>query len=263
MGLKNLFRKKESVTSLDAITKEIQKADTWLIAHAPVYNLDFDVTVPTRPAREKYITVGEQKKRYETYKKKSVGFIEENFYCSGDKYNLYDLYQWIDMCLTTAFQMVLHAPSESIISFVNFNEASHYFDNVFLKTEELCKNIVYNMKQIEFELLNVTFLDGYQRQINSEFVQYENGIKMIKDCKELEQCEQLLHMLLSCKRYTEYLFSITQYIYKNIPYVLCGGGGYKVIKNWESFNNKLQCHINIGNREHGITTEEDFLKLIE
>lgn len=263
MGLKNLFRKKESVISSNGIAKEIQKADTWLIAHAPAYDLDFDVTVPTRPAREKYIAVGEQKKRYETYKKKSAVFIEENFYTIGDMYNLYDLYKWIELCLTTAFQMVGHAPSESIISFVNLNEASHYFDNVFLKTEELCKNIVYNMKQIEFELLDVTFLDGYQRQINSEFIQYENGIKMIKDCKEVEQCERLLHMLLSCKKYTEYLFSITRYIYQNIPYVLCGDGRYKVIKNWESFDNKLLCHISIGNKEHGITTEEDFLKLIE
>lgn len=261
MGIKDLLHKKETVTSLNRIAKEIQKADTWLIAHAPVYNLDFDVTVPTRPAREKYIAVGKQKKRYETYKKKSVVFIKENFYCSGDMYNLYDLYQWIELCLTTAFQMVLHAPSESIVSFVNFNEASHYFDNVFLKTEDLCKNIVHNMKQIEFELMDVTYLDGYRRE--TEFVQYENGIKMIKDCKELEQCEQLLNMLLKCRKYTEYLFSITQYIYENIPYVLCEDSRYKAIKNWESFNNNLLCYINIGNREHGITTEEDFFKLIE
>lgn len=85
-------------------------------------------------------------------------------------YNLYDLYQWVELCLTTAFQMVGHAPSNNIISFVNLNEVLHYFDNVFLKAEELCKNIVYNMKQIEFELLDVTFLDGYQRQIWMSFI---------------------------------------------------------------------------------------------
>lgn len=253
MGIKDLFHKKESVTAVSGIAKEMQKADIWLIAHAPTYNLDFDVTVPTRPAREKYIAVGEQNKRYETYKKKSVVFIKENFYCSGDMHNLYDLYQWSELCLTTAFQMVGHAPSESIISFVNLNEALNYFDNVFLKTEDLCKSIVHNMKQIELELIE---------DIDRTVFQYESGIKMIRDCKEIEQCEQLLNMLLKCRKYTEYLLSITLYIYENIPYVLCDNNKYMIIRNWENFYNNILNHISIGNRKHGITTKEDFFKLI-
>lgn len=256
MGIKDLFHKKEPVTSLNRIAKEIQKADTWLIAHAPVYNLDFDVTVPTRSAREKYIPAESQKQRYETYRNKSAVFIEENFYCSGDMYNLYDLYQWSELCLTTAFQMVGHAPSESIISFVNLNEALNYFDNMFLKTEDLCISIVHNMKQIELELT-----EGMDRT-DSELFQYESGMKMIRDCKEIEQCEQFLNMFLKCRKYTEYLLSITLYIYENIPYVLCDNNKYMIIRNWENFYNNILNHISIGNRKHGITTKEDFFKLI-
>lgn len=259
MGLKDLFRRKESTAS-DGIANEIQKVDTWLIAHAPTYNLNFDTTVPTRPARARYIILEDQKKRYEAFKKKIAVFVEENFYCSGD---LYDLFQWGELCLTMAFQMVLHAPSMNIASFANLNEASLYFNNVYLKTEELCKSIVYNMKQIEFELTEVTIrMSGKQRKTNPELVQYENGIKMIRDCKELEQCEQLLRMLLECRKYTEYLYSITLYIYENIHYVMCKDNGYMTIRNWEAFYSNILNHISIGNREHKITTEEDFLKLI-
>lgn len=262
MALKNLFRRNEPAMPVDRIVEEMQKVDAWLMVDAPTYNLNFDTTVPTRPAREKYIPIENQRQRYESFRKNWTSFIDENFYVSGNMYNLYDLYKWVELCLTTAFQMVAHTPSNYILTFVNFNEAVGFFDNVFLETEELCKTIIQNMKQIEFELTEVRYFDGDKGETISEFVQYENGVKKIRDRKEPEQCIQLLNMLLEFRKYTEYLFSVTQYIYENSLYVLCGNSRYKTIRNWEVFYNKILCHISIGNRKHGITTEDDFLKLI-
>ena len=75
------------------------------------------------------------------------------------------------MALTTTFQMIIFAPSSVIRTFVNFNEAVSYFDNVFLKTEELCKTIVYNMEQIELEILETMGLDKeYRKKEREEFV---------------------------------------------------------------------------------------------
>ena len=100
-------------------------------------------------------------------------------------------------------------------------------------------------------------------QENAELIQYENGIKKIRDCGELEQCEQLLKMLAECMKYASHLFDVTLYIYENVPYVFDCEGNYRVIKDWKKSYENILDHISIGNREFGTTTGEDFLRLIE
>lgn len=264
MKLKDLFHKKETVSESDKIMQEIQKVDLWLQSEAPVYHLHFDATVPLQPARAKYLEADELKEKFEIYEKKLKKYIDEQLYGIGDMYNLYDIYQHIRVSLTTAFQMVLFAPSSVIRSFVNLNEAISYFDNVFMKAEELCRTIEYSMEQLQLEIPEITFFDeNYRKKEREEFVLYEDGIRKLKYCKELEQCEQLLMMLGECERYCEYLFNITVYIYENVPFVLNDQGSYMIIKNWKKTMENIDRHINIENREHGITTADDFINLIE
>ena len=264
MKLKDLFHKKEVVSESAQIAEEIQKVDLWLQLEAPVYHLHFDTTVPLQPARAKYLEAAELEEKFKIYNKKLKKYINEHLCDVGDKYSLYDIYQYIKMALTTTFQMIIFAPSSVIRTFVNFNEAVSYFDNVFLKTEELCKIIVYNMEQIELEILETMGLDKeYRKKEREEFVLYENGIRKLKYCKELEQCEQLLKMLAECTRYGDYLFSIAFYIYENVPFIMDDEGNYKIIKDWEKTKENISRHVNMANKEHGITTADDFINLVE
>lgn len=263
MGLKDLFRKKGTVSEIDRVTQEVQKVDAWVMAQIPVYNLQLDTTIPKNQLRAKYITVEEQAERYRNYKEKSGIFIEENFYgFIGNMCNLYELYQWTTVCMTTAIQMVSSAPSSVLASYMNLSEAASYFDNVVLKSEELCKTIAHNICETDFQVIGIVF-SGEQEKEDAELIQYEDGIKKIRDCGELEQCEQILKMLAECAKYAAHLFDVAEYIYENVPYVFDCEGNCRVIKDWKKSRENLVNHISIGNREFGTTLEEDFLKLIE
>lgn len=261
MGFMDLFRKKGTVSGAGGIEQEIQKVDTWVMSQMPVYDLQFDVTIPKSQSREKYIKAEEQAERYRSYKEKSEGFIREKFYgFSGNMRNLYELYQWAVVCMTTGIQMAASAPSSILPSYVNLSEAVSYFDHVVVKSEELCKTIAQNICEIDFLVTGVVFMG---EQEYTELIQYEDGIKKMRDCGELEQCEQLLKMLAECMKYASHLFDVTLYIYENVPYVFDCEGNYRVIGNWKkSYENILE-HISIGNRESGTTTREGFLRLIE
>lgn len=120
MGFMDLFCKKGTVSGTDRITEEIQRVDTWVMAQMPVYDLRFDATIPKSQLRAKYITVEEQVERYRNYKERSEDFIRENFYgFIGSMRNLYELYQWTVVCMTTGIQMVSSAPSSILSSYVN------------------------------------------------------------------------------------------------------------------------------------------------
>lgn len=263
MGLKDLFHKKGTVSETARITQEVQRVDAWVMAQIPVYNLQFDATIPKSQLRAKYIAVEEQAEKYRNYKEKSEDFIRKNFYgFSGNMRNLYELYQWTIVCMTTGIQMVSAAPSSVLPSYVNLSEAASYFDHVVIKSEELCKTIAHNICETDFLVMGVVFM-GEQEEEDAELIQYEDGIKKIRDCGELEQCEQLLKMLAECMKYAAHLFDVTQYIYENVPYVFDCEGNYRVIKDWKKSYENIIEHISIGNREFGTTLGEDFLRLIE
>lgn len=261
MGWKDLFRKRGTVSGTDRIAEKMQRVDTWVMAQMPAYDLHFDATIPKSQLRAKYITVEEQAERYRNYKEKSEGFIRENF-CGfiGNMRNLYELYQWTVVCMTTGIQMVSYAPSSILSSYVNLSEAVSYFEHVVVKSEGLCKTIAYNICEIDFLVTGIVFM-GEQEDV--ELIQYEDGIKKIRDCGELEQCEQLLKMLAECMKYASHLFDVTLYIYENVPYVFDCNGNYRVIKDWKKSYENILDHISIGNREFGTTKGEDFLRLIE
>ena len=80
MGFMDLFRKKGTVSGADGIEEKIQKVDAWVMSQMPVYDLQFDATIPKSQSRAKYIKAEEQAERYRSYKEKSEGFIRENFY---------------------------------------------------------------------------------------------------------------------------------------------------------------------------------------
>lgn len=261
MGFRDLFWKKGTASGAGGIEQEIQKVDTWVMSQMPVYDLRFDVTIPKSQLREKYITVEKQAERYRNFKEKSEGFIRENFYgFIGNMRNLYELYQWTAVCMTTGIQMVSSAPSSILPSYVNLSEAVSYFDNVVVKSEELCKTIAYNICETDLQVTGVVFM---VEQEDEELIQYEDGIKKIRDCGELEQCEQLLKMLAECMKYASHLFEVTLYIYENVPYIFDCEGDYRMIRNWKKSYENILDHISIGNREFGTTTREDFLRLIE
>ena len=261
MSFADLFRKKGTVLGAGGMEQEIQKVDAWVMSQMPVYDLQFDATIPKSQSREKYIKAEEQAERYRSYKEKSEGFVRENFYgFSGNMRNLYELYQWAVVCMTTGIQMAASAPSSILQSYVNLSEAVSYFDHVVVKSEELCKTIAHNICEIDFLVTGVVFMG---EQEDEELVQYENGIRQIRDCGELEQCEQLLKMLAECMKYASHLFDVTLYIYENVPYVFDCEGNYRVIRNWKKSYENILDHISIGNREFGTTTREDFLRLIE
>lgn len=261
MGFADLFRKKGTASGTGGIEQEIQKVDVWVMSQMPVYDLQFDATIPKSQSRAKYIKAEEQAERYRIYKEKSEGFIRENFYgFSGNMCNLYELYQWAVVCMTTGIQMAASTPSSVLPSYVNLSEAVSYFDNVVVKSEELCKTIANNICETDFQVMGVVFMG---EQENTELIQYENGIKKIRDCGELEQCEQLLKMLAECMKYASYLFDVTLYIYENVLYVFDCEGNYRVIRDWKKSYENILDHISIGNREFGTTTQEDFLRLIE
>lgn len=261
MGWKDLFRKRGTVSGTDRIAEKMQRVDTWVMAQMPAYDLHFDATIPKSQLMAKYITVEEQAERYRNYKEKSEGFIRENF-CGfiGNMRNLYELYQWTVVCMTTGIQMVSYAPSSILSSYVNLSEAVSYFEHVVVKSEGLCKTIAYNICEIDFLVTGIVFM-GEQEDV--ELIQYEDGIKKIRDCGELEQCEQLLKMLAECMKYASHLFDVTLYIYENVPYVFDCNGNYRVIKDWKKSYENILDHISIGNREFGTTKGEDFLRLIE
>lgn len=261
MGWKDLFRKRGTVSGTDRIAEKMQRVDTWVMAQMPAYDLHFDATIPKSQLRAKYITVEEQAERYRNYKEKSEGFIRENF-CGfiGNMRNLYELYQWTIVCMTTGIQMVSYAPSSILSSYVNLSEAVSYFDHVVVKSEELCKTIAYNICETDFLVTGVVFMG---EQADTGLVQYEDGIKKIRDCGELEQCEQLLKMLAECMKYASHLFDVTLYIYENVPYILDCEGNYRMIKDWKKSYENILDHISIGNKEFGTTKGEDFLRLIE
>lgn len=261
MGLMNLFYKRKTVSEMEKVAEEIQKADRWVMFQMPVYDLQFDATIPKSQLRAKYIAVEEQAEKYRNYKEKSEDFIRKNFYgFSGNMRNLYELYQWTVVCMTTGIQMVSSAPSSILASYVNLSEAVSYFDHVVVKSEGLCKTIAYNICEIDFLVTGVVFMG---EQENAEFIQYEDGIKKIRDCGELEQCEQFLKMLAECMKYASHLFDVTQYIYENVPYVFDCKGNHRTIKDWKKSYENILDHISIGNREFGTTTGDDFLRLIE
>ncbi len=263
MGVRDLFHKKRTASEIERIAGEIQRVDRWVMSQMPTYDLKFDATVPKSPARAKYIVVEEQAERYRSYKKKSENFISENFYeYSGNMCNLYELYQWTVVCMTTGIQMASSAPSSILPSYVNLSEAVSYFDNVVVKSEELCKTIAHNIIETDFQIMGVVFM-GEQEKEDPELIQYEEGIKKIRDCGELEQCEQFLKMLAECMKYAAYLFDVTEYIYENVPYVFDCEGNHRVIRDWTKSYGNILDHISIGNKEFGTTTGEDFLRLIE
>lgn len=263
MGLKDLLYKKKAISEADELAVGMQQADNWLMSNAPTYKLCFDAAVPMNLARTKYLAVEEIRQKYNSFKEKSAHFFEENFDCTGDMFDLYELYKWVELCLSTAFQMVIYAPSNSIRHFVNFNEATSYFDNVFLQTEGLCKTIVGNMKQIDFATVELRDLDGSEVKHNEDFILYEDGVKKIKDCGELELCQSLLRMFAECQKYCDYLLDITVCIYERVPYVVDDEGRYIRIGDWERTKGNISRHINIENREHGLTTGDDFIAMIE
>jgi len=261
MGWKDLFLKKGTVSGTDRMTEEIQRVDTWVMAQMPAYDLHFDATIPKNQLRAKFITVEEQAERYRNYKEKSEDFIRENFYgFIGNMSNLYELYQWTEVCMTTGIQMVSYAPSSILASYVNLSEAVSYFDHVVVKSEELCKTIAYNICETDFLVAGVVFMG---EQEDAELIQYEDGIKKIRDCGEVEQCEQFLKMLAECMKYASHLFDVTLYIYENVPYVFDCNGNHRAIKDWKKSYENILNHISIGNGEFGTTTREDFLRLIE
>lgn len=263
MGLKDLLHKKGTVSGTNWITKEIQRVDAWVMAQIPVYDLQFDTRIPKNQLRAKHITIEEQAERYRNYKEKSEAFIKENFYgFVGNMRNLYEIYQWTIVCMTAGIQMVSSAPSSVLASYMNLSEAASYFDNVVIKSEELCKTIAHNICETDFKVMGIVF-SGEQEKGDAELIQYEDGIKKIRDCGELEQCEQLLKMLAECMRYASHLFDVTEYIYENVPCVFDCEGNYRVIKNWKKSYENIMEHISIGNREFGTTQGEDFLRLIE
>ncbi len=261
MGFMDLFRKKGTVSGADGIEEKIQKVDAWVMSQMPVYDLQFDATIPKSQSRAKYIKAEEQAERYRSYKEKSEGFIRENFYgFVGNMCNLYELYQWAVVCMTTGIQMAASAPSSILPSYVNLSEAVSYFDHVVVKSEELCKTIANNICETDFLVMGVVFMG---EQEDEELVQYEDGVRKIRDCGELEQCEQLLKMLAECMKYASHLFDVTLYIYENVPYIFDCEGNYRMITNWKKSYENILDHISIGNREFGTTTREDFLRLIE
>lgn len=261
MGFADLFRKKGTASGTGGMEQEIQKVDEWVMSQMPVYDLRFDATIPKSQLREKYIKAEEQAERYRNYKEKSEGFIRENFYgFSGNMRNLFELYQWAVVCMTTGIQMAASAPSSILPSYVNLSEAVSYFDHVVVKSEGLCITIANNICEIDFLVTGVVFMG---EQEDGGLVQYEDGIRKIRDCGELEQCEQLLKMLAECMKYASHLFDVTLYIYENVPYIFDSEGNYRVIRNWKKSYANIVEHISIGNREFGTTTREDFLRLIE
>ncbi len=263
MGVRDLFHKKRTASEMEKVALEIRKVDRWVMSQMPTYDLKFDTTVPKSPARAKYIVVEEQAARYRSYKKKSENFIRENFYgFTGNMRSLYELHQWTVVCMTTGIQMVSSAPSSILPSYVNLGEAVSYFDNVVVKSEELCKAIAHNIIETDFQIMGVVSM-GEQEEEDPELIQYEDGIKKIRDCGELEQCEQFLKMLAECMKYAAYLFDVTEYIYENVPYVFDCEGNHRVISDWTKSYGNILDHISIGNKEFGTTTGEDFLRLIE
>ena len=101
------------------------------------------------------------------------------------------------------------------------------------------------------------------KQEDTELILYENGVKKIRDCGELELCRQFLGMFAECMKYAAYLVDVTEYIYENVPYVFDSKGNHRVIKNWEKTLENITKHISMINTESCTTLEEDFLKLIE
>lgn len=264
MGLKDLFHKKENDSQTERASGEIQKVDAWVMTQMPTYDLHFDAAVPKSLARVKYISLEEQAERYRSYKKKSEDFIRENFYgYSGNMLNLYELYQWTSLSLTTGIQMAAAAPSTVLESYVNLREAVSYHDNVFIKSEKLCKTIADNMSDIDFYAMGLVYLGEQQEGDDTKLVKYEDGIKKIRDCGELEQCEQFLKMLAECMKYAAYLFDVTEYIYENVPYVFSSDGSCRAIMNWKKSYENIIEHIGTLDREFCTTLEDDFLKLIE
>ena len=261
MGWKDLFKKTGIGSGKKKIEEQVQKVDAWVMHEMPAYDLHFDIAIPKNLERPKYIPIEDESERYRNCKNKSEDFIRENLYgYSGNMFNLYDLYQYVSLCMSTGIQMALSAPSTVLTSYVNIKEAASYYDNVFGKSERLCKTIVDNMSEISCNTMGLAFSG---KQEDTELILYENGVKKIRDCGELELCRQFLGMFAECMKYAAYLVDVTEYIYENVPYVFDSKGNHRVIKNWEKTLENITKHISMINTESCTTLEEDFLKLIE
>jgi len=263
VGLKELMYKKKTLSEADKLKEAIQQVDTWLMSHAPTYELHFDTSVPLNPARASYLTTGAIIQKYKSYEEKLEEFIGEHLYGVGDMYDLYEIYQWVELCLTTIFQMVIFAPSSSIRHVTNFNEAVSYFNNVFLRTEGLCKTISHNMWEIQREARGLYIIDGREAMHDEDFILYEDGVKKVRNRGELEQCQSLFMMLAECMDYGRYLMDIMLHIYENVPYAVDREGRYMRIVDWKKTQENINRHINIENRRHRFTTGDDFIALIE
>lgn len=242
MGLRDLFKKKEP-SEADIVRAKIQMVDTWIVQNQKSYRIQFDATVPTESGRRKEYTRDELFSKYLTYEEKIKKRMTE-YEIGAGLYDLYDMHKWMQVYGTTMFWLISYAPSTVVKNYVMFAEAVDFFDNIFMKTESLCKEIQDRL------------LDNLVRLERPQF-------PILEDYQDLENCEKLMAMMLQLYDYFDFLLRLAADIYSNAPYLLDSEGNYVRIENVEKTFSNVFGMIHVDNRNAGCITQEQFMELIE
>lgn len=259
MGLKDLFKKKEEPSEADTVLAGIQMVDRWLMEKTP-YNLYLDATVPVEHGRRKEYSYDELKAKYDSYEIKIGDMLSKLEIDDVSMYHIYELHKWLQVYGTMMFWLMTYAPSTSVKRHVMLDEAYAYFQDVFMKTEDLCKEIYERMEFNKYNMASknedskICFYDGSVG---------ENINYILEDYQDLENCENLANMICTCHRYYNYLFQLSADIYSNVPYLVDDEGNFQRIRNLEKTFANIMQYIHIDNRNVRQVTNEQFFELIE
>lgn len=259
MGIRDLFKKAQHPKEEDVLLAGIQMVDRWLLEEKEPYKLYMDTTVPVEHGRRKESKYDEAEKKFELYEKKTNEILQQHGIEQGTMFDLDEFHKWMQVFGTTMFFLVSYAPSTLLRRQVMLDEAISYFNDVFMKTEKLCKEISERMAFSMFQL-----------ETNDETVEFwsSSGVSrredlIIEDYQDLEQCEQLINMITSQYDYYMYLLNISADIYTNVPYFVDTEGNYRKINNVEKTFANIMQYCNADNRDAGMITKEQFWNLVE
>ncbi len=263
MGILSWMKKKEEKDEKALLVEKINMVDAWLLQKKQPYTLQLDATIPLEHGRKKEMSYQELGQKYAQYEEKIEKRLKEHG-ITGTVYDIYVIYQWIRVYATMVFRMTECAPSVHLGRYLMFEEAMAYYENVYLKAEDLCKELEQGLEWNRYQLGEGEPQPHKMYSLDGKELPMEEQNYILEDYQDMENSERLITMFCDFFDYCDYSLHLLADVYANAPYLLVDEqGNYRKIHNLEKTFANIMQYTSAGNYAAGPVSYKIFFSLIE
>ena len=262
MGILSWMKKQSAKGEGELLLEKINMIDTWLFQNRQPYPLQLDATIPLEHGRKKEMSYQELGQKYVQYEER-IGKMLEEHQIRGSVYDIYVIYRWLQVYGTMIFRMTEFAPSTQLKRYLMFAEAMAYYEEVYLKAEDICKELEQGLEWNRYQLEQGEPQPQKAYSLSGEELPMEGKTYILEDYQDMENSERLIAMFCDFLEYCEYSLCLLADIYANAPYLLDSQGNYRKINDLEKTFANIMQYAGISNYAAGPVSYEQFFSLVE